>query len=168
MTDYERLLQKAREIKTEVTDKANTALRVGGWMEMALSYLDGLILSKADAVSADLLTQAKTLAGAINELASLSSLSEERYADILTRVYALEMKIGLKEYANKSEFPEQGKPGALYADKSTGRVYRWVDSGYAVLGGYTPGDGIDITDGVISNTHTFIDRDELMDIGILD
>lgn len=74
------------------------------------------------------------------------------------------VKSVVREYDTISEFPESGLPNTLYIDRSTGVEYRWNGDQYAVVGGYTAGDGISIEGAVISNTHTIITTQEIDDI----
>ncbi|MEE3485099.1 MAG: hypothetical protein VZQ98_12350 [Bacteroidales bacterium] len=177
MGAYETLLAKARRIKTESSDRANTALRVGGWMEEALTWLEGMLAGKADAVSPDLITEAKTIVGAINEVASYAGMSEERYDALIARLTDAESAINvleqsiegccrLREYPSASLFPQSGKSNTLYIDASAGAMYRWDGDQYTVMGGYTAGDGISINGSVISNTHTLITTEEIDSICI--
>lgn len=90
---YEELISKAREIKTETSDRANTAQRVGGWMESALYYLKSAIDGKTPLRSEELVTQSKNLIGAINELASLPCMSEERYDSVIRELVSLSQTV---------------------------------------------------------------------------
>lgn len=165
MGAIEQLIAKARLIKTESADRANTAMRVGGWMEEVLQYLQDALSGKADAESDDLLTQSHLLVGAINEIASLAGMSEERYDDILNRITALTSQLSDKidysekgeqggvatldseghvpdsqidvilEYDSSSLFPQSGKAKRIYVDKSDSKMYRWDGSAYVPFGG---------------------------------
>lgn len=177
MGQYDNLIAAARQIKTETLDRANTALRVGGWMEEALRYLRGIVDGKCDAESNALVTQANGIVAAINEVAGYAGMSEERYDSILREVSQLREAIAteageratadaelaqtVKEYPTTSQFPESGKADRLYIASDTGAVYRWNGSAYTVMGGYSAGDGIDIDGSVISNTHTHLTSDEI-------
>lgn len=77
MATYEELLQRARTIKTESSDRANTAVRVGSWMVDVLDYIKNGLDGKADDRYEELTTLAKTVEGAINEINSNPSLSGE-------------------------------------------------------------------------------------------
>lgn len=165
MGAIEQLIVKARLIKTESADRANTAMRVGGWMEEVLQYLQDALSGKADAESDDLLTQSHLLVGAINEIASLAGMSEERYDDILNRITALTSQLSDKidysekgeqggvatldseghvpdsqidvilEYDSSSLFPQSGKAKRIYVDKSGSKMYRWDGTEYVPFGG---------------------------------
>lgn len=166
---YESLIAGARRIKTETLDRANTAMRVGGWMEEALRYLRDLAAGKCDATSQELVTQAKGIVAAINEVAGYAGMSEERYEGILSAVTGLSASLTaetaerqaadallaqqVKEYQTKGQFPASGHADRLYIAADTGKEYRWDGSSYVALGGYTGGYGITITpDGEISTS----------------
>lgn len=149
MTPYERLIEKARIIKTETEVNANTALRVGGWMEEAIQFLEGVVSVKQDAWSDELTTQSREIVAAINEVAMLAGQDTTRVSELAARVEELaeqfDGKAEMREYPTFSQFPESGLPNTLYIDTSTGATYRWDGEQYAVMGGYTAGYGIEIT-----------------------
>lgn len=89
MSSLEQLLLKARKIKAETTDRANTALRIGGWMEEVLLYLDEVLEGKLPTQSSELITKSKELVSAINEIASMSNLSSERYNNVIAKLALL-------------------------------------------------------------------------------
>ena len=97
MASYDELISKARQIKSETLDRANTALRVGGWMEEALRYLHDLSANKQDAESESLVTQVKGIVGAINEVASYAGLSQERLDELLEEIRALQAMLDAKQ-----------------------------------------------------------------------
>lgn len=89
MSSLEQLLLKARKIKAETTDRANTALRIGGWMEEVLLYLDEVLEGKLPTQSSELITKSKELVSAINEIASMSNLSSEKYNAVISKLAML-------------------------------------------------------------------------------
>ena len=79
----------------------------------------------------------------------------ENVTEDITNIYnILEGKAEIHEYEWDGAFPEEGDEGNLYVASVTGCVYRWDASArkYTIMGGYTAGNGIEITDGVISFT----------------
>ena len=79
----------------------------------------------------------------------------ENVTEDITNIYnILEGKAEIHEYEWDGAFPEEGDEGNLYVASVTGCVYRWDASArkYTIMGGYTAGEGVSITDGVISFT----------------
>lgn len=151
---YEELISKAREIKTETSDRANTAQRVGGWMEEALTYLQSSLSVKANSESSTLLTSAKTLVGAINELASNPNLDGSRVDTILLAMDAMTTALNAKadlvggvvpssqlpsyvdeviEVNNYADLPGTGSGAKIYITKDTNKTYRWGGSDYVEI-----------------------------------
>lgn len=167
MSAIDQLIAKARTIKAEQSDRANTAMRIGGWMEELLHYLQDALDGKANATSSALITQSKHLIGAVNEIAGLAGMSEEQHDYIIRRIEELSAQIEvIREYEKKNYFPEQGRKAIIYVDKETGATYRWTGNEYIVIGGYKAGKGIKIEGNTITNTHTFLSDAEIDSITI--
>lgn len=151
---YESLIASARQIKTETADRANTALRVGGWMEEAVSYLKGELTEKAPMESERLLTSAKNLIDAINEVASNPNLQNDRIGELLAMIGELTDIVSEKadlvdgkvpsaqlpayideveEFANYASLPSTGSGAKIYVTKDNNKTYRWSGSAYVEL-----------------------------------
>lgn len=151
---YESLIASARQIKTETADRANTALRVGGWMEEAVSYLKGELTEKAPMESERLLTSAKSLIDAINEVASNPNLQNDRIGELLAMIGELTDIVSEKadlvdgkvpsaqlpayideveEFANYASLPSTGSGAKIYVTKDNNKTYRWSGSAYVEL-----------------------------------
>lgn len=72
----------------------------------------------------------------------------------------------VKEYDSASSFPQTGNGNVIYVSRETNELYRYDEetSQYVIICAMTAGDGIDIQDGVISNTHTFLTSSEITEI----
>lgn len=151
---YESLIASARQIKTETADRANTALRVGGWMEEAVSFLKGELTEKAPMESERLLTSAKNLIDALNEVASNPNLQNDRIGELLAMIGELTDIVSEKadlvagkvpaaqlpayideveEFANYASLPSTGSGAKIYVTKDNNKTYRWSGSAYVEL-----------------------------------
>lgn len=122
--------------------------------------------SRSGRTNADGLSQygASTVSGRIGG----NETGGDRTTDMNALLEMIEgnMKSVVREYPSVSLFPQSGLPNTLYIDASTGATYRWDGAQYAVMGGYTAGDGISIEGSVIRNTHTHLTSEEIDSICI--
>lgn len=127
-----------------------TTKRIGKRSRSGRNNADGL--SRAGKTSVFDSAGQQSYGNGSSNMESVSELIEEAVKSVV------------REYDTISEFPESGLPNTLYIDRSTGVEYRWNGDQYAVVGGYTAGDGIEIDGSVISNMHTHLTSEEIDEI----
>lgn len=127
-----------------------TTKRIGKRSRSGRNNADGL--SQAGKTSVFNSAGQQSYGNGSSNMESVSELIEEAVKSVV------------REYDTISEFPESGLPNTLYIDRSTGVEYRWNGDQYAVVGGYTAGDGIEIDGSVISNMHTHLTSEEIDEI----
>lgn len=90
------------------------------------------------------------LAIGAHQVVRFGSFSKEENID--EKLEEIDGKASIEEHEEQGGFPEVGDPNTFYVSLTDGRMYRWDGDRYVVFGGYTAGEGISITDGVISFT----------------